>query len=57
MTAWAKIEFRRFLEYAHLAKNWDELENTLNSYLDDFGISIDEINVYDYDDMEEDLDE
>jgi len=57
LTAWAKIEFRRFLEYAHLAKNWDELENTLNSYLDDFGISIDEINVYDYDDMEEDLDE
>ncbi len=57
LTAWAKIEFRRFLEYARLASNWGDLENTLQSYLDDYGITIDEVNVYDYDEMEDELDE
>ena len=57
LTAWAKMELRRFLEYAHLSKNWSDLEPVLYSYMDEYGISIEEINVYDYDEMVEDLDE
>lgn len=60
MTSWAKIEFRRFLEYAHLALNWEsELEQELESQLMTYGLSIDDVNVYDYntEDMEDTLDE
>ncbi len=54
---WAKIEMRRFLEYAKLALNWDELEPELTSYLVKYGLSIEDIDVYDYEDVEEPLDE
>lgn len=54
---WAKIEMRRFLEYAKLALNWDELEPELTSYLVKYGLSIEDIDVYDYEDLEEPLDE
>ena len=51
--AWAAIEFRRFYEYGRLAINWqDGLEDKLNSLLNDYDLSIDNIKVYDYDDME-----
>lgn len=52
LQAWAKIELRRFREYAHLALNWDELEPELMSHLSMFGISEEDIDVYDYEDME-----
>jgi superfamily II DNA or RNA helicase len=57
MDTWAKIEFRRFREYAHLALNWDELSVQLNSYLSTYGIDECEIDVYDYEDVEEESDE
>lgn len=52
LQAWAKIELRRFREYAHLALNWDELEPELMSHLSMFGLSEEDIDVYDYEDME-----
>lgn len=53
MEQWAKIEFRRFLEYARLALNWDELESELDSLLAQYGICQEDIDVYDYEEMEE----
>ena len=57
LQAWAKTEFRRFLEYAKLSLNWDELEPILNDYLADYALTIDDIDVYDYENLEEPLDE
>ncbi len=57
LQAWAKIEFRRFLEYARLSLNWKELEPTLSKYLAEYGLSVEDVDVYDYEDMEEPLDE
>lgn len=57
LQAWARIEFRRFLEYARLSLNWDELELELESYLSEYGMIIDDVDVYDYDDVEDPLDE
>lgn len=57
MTAWAKIELRRFLEYARLAKNYDELEPELETQLSYYGLSIEDIDVFDYDEMGESIDE
>lgn len=57
MQGWAKIEFRRFREYAHLALNWNELELELSSHMSAYGLSDDDINVFDYDEMEDLLDE
>ncbi len=56
-SAWAKIELRRFLEYAKLSKNWPELEPVLESLLQQYDLSIDDIDVYDYEDVEEETDE
>lgn len=53
MEQWAKIEFRRFLEYARLALNWSELEIELDSLLVQYGLSQEDIDVYDYEEMEE----
>ena len=52
LQAWAKIELRRFREYARLALNWDELEPELMGHLSVFGLTEEEIDVYDYEDME-----
>ncbi len=57
MQGWAKIEFRRFYEYARLARNWDKLEPELELHLSTYGLSIEDIDVYDYDDMEDTIDE
>lgn len=57
LSAWAKIEFRRFHEYAKLALNWEELEPELKEYLNDYSLTIEDVDVYDYEDMEEGLDE
>lgn len=50
---WAKIELRRFREYARLALNWNELELELEDYLIQYGLSDEDIGVYDYEDMED----
>lgn len=57
LSAWAKIEFRRFHEYAKLSLNWEELATELNSYLVDYGLTIEDVDVYDYEDVEDNLDE
>ena len=52
MQGWAKIELRRFREYAHLAINWNDLEPELDRYLLFYGLSSEDIDVYDYYEME-----
>lgn len=55
--AWAKIELRRFREYAKLSSNWDELKPEFDRYLREYGLEISDVDVYDYEDMEDGLDE
>ena len=57
MQGWAKIELRRFREYGHLALNWSDLEQELESLLVTYGLSDEDIDVYDYDEMEDIIDE
>lgn len=57
MMGWAKIELRRFLEYGRLALNWADLESELQGQLATYGLSVEDIDVYDYDDMEVIIDE
>ena len=57
MQGWAKIELRRFHEYARLASNWNDLEVELNDHLGAYGLTIEDVDVYDYEEMEELIDE
>lgn len=53
MDQWAKIELRRFNEYAKLAINWNDLEYELEDLLARYGLSKEDIDVYDYEEMED----
>lgn len=55
--SWAIIELRRYNEFAKLAMNYDELQERLSQLCSDYGIDEEELNIYDYDDMEDDTDE
>lgn len=57
MEQWAKIELRRFNEYAKLALNWNELQLDLEELLLRYGLTQDDIDVYDYEEMENKDDE
>lgn len=57
MQGWAKIELRRFHEYARLALNWEDLEVELNDHLGAYGLTIEDVDVYDYEEMEDVIDE
>jgi superfamily II DNA or RNA helicase len=57
LQGWAKIELRRFHEYARLALNWDELEPELMANMANYGLAEEDVDVYDYEDMEETIDE
>lgn len=57
MQQWAKIELRRFLEYAKLSLNWEETEIRLSNLCDRYGLTVEDIDVYDYEEVEEPLDE
>lgn len=57
LQGWAKIEFRRFYEYAKLALNWSQLDPELESYLTRYNLCIEDIDVYDYEDVEDTVDE
>lgn len=57
MTEWAKIEFRRVNEYAKLAENSEEQLSNLKSLLGKYGLVEEDINVFDFENMEDDLDE
>lgn len=50
---WAKIELRRFHEYAKLALNWIDLESQLADMLIEYGLTIEDVDVFDYEEMEE----
>ena len=53
MEQWAKIELRRFHEYAKLAVNWADLRSELENLLVRFGLTLEDIDVYDYEEMED----
>ena len=55
--AWAKIELRRFHEYAKLSSNWEELQPEFKRMLREYSLEQTDVDVYDYEDMEEGLDE
>lgn len=57
MQGWAKIELRRFHEYAKLALNWGELEGELQSLLLSYGLTVEDVDVFDYEDVEVTVDE
>lgn len=57
LQSWAKIEFRRFHEYGRLALNREELEEELDNHLYTYNLSMEDIDVYDYAELEEPLDE
>lgn len=53
LSSWAVIELRRFKEFARLALNWHDLETELQQLMDSYMISDEDVNVYDYEDMED----
>lgn len=55
MKAFATIEFRRFFEYASLAKNKDECMSIFENYIAEYGIDFDEI--IDVQECEDEMDE
>lgn len=57
MKEWAKIELRRFLEYAKLSQNYNELVSRLDELLTQYDLTIEDIDVYDYEELEDELDE
>ena len=57
MQSWAKIEFRRFHEYAKLALNYEDLKSEFDRYLIEYSLELADVDVYDYEDMEDGLDE
>ncbi len=55
---WAAIEFRRFYEYAHLAMNWKNgLEERLDDYINEYALDEGAVKAFNYDDVEDALDE
>ena len=57
MTEWAKIELRRYREYAKLSINYDETMDELDRLLIQYGLSEEDVDVYDYEEMEDEIDE
>ena len=57
MRQWAIIELRRFHEYARLALNWDDLQDQLDDMLTEYGLTLEDVDVYDYEEMEDSEDE
>lgn len=56
-SAWAKIELRRFYEYAKLAINSDAQLSELENHLNHYSLSLEDVDVYDFEDMEDIADE
>lgn len=51
--SWAVIELRRYKEFARLALNWSALENEFQQMMDNYGLVDEDVDVYDYEDMED----
>lgn len=49
---WAMIELRRYHEYARLALNWGDLKEQLDNMLIEYNLQLEDIDVYDYEEME-----
>ena len=50
---WAMIELRRFHEYAKLALNWDDLKDQLDDMLIEYGLTLEDVDIFDYEEMED----
>lgn len=50
---WAAIELRRFHEYAKLALNSESLLERLDDLLIEYGLTMEDVDVFDYEDMED----
>lgn len=57
MSTWASIEFRRFYEYAKLAINSEELLGQLDNEIAYYGLTIEDIANFEYEDVEVNEDE
>lgn len=57
LDTWAKIELRRFYEYGKLALNWESLEHEFEKHLADYNLTKEDVDIYDYTEVEEPLDE
>lgn len=57
MKEWAKIELRRFREYAKLSLNFEQIRDELDDLLHKYDLAIEDIDVYDYEEMEDEIDE
>lgn len=55
--SWARIEFRRYYEYAKLAQNSSVLLDELERLCSDYNLNMEDIDVFEYDDLEVDTDE
>ena len=54
LQSWAVIEMRRFKEFGRLALNWDEgLSDEFYQLMNDYNLSDEDVDVYDYEDMED----
>lgn len=53
LQSWAGIELRRFKEFGRLARNWEVLQDEYNQLLGEYGLTDDDVSVYDYEDMED----
>lgn len=53
MQSWAAIELRRYKEFARLALNWSGLQVEFQQLMDNYGLSNENVDVYDYEDMED----
>ena len=47
------IELRRFHEYAKPAINWDDLQDQLDDMLIQYGLTVEDVDVFDYEEMED----
>lgn len=52
MDSWANIEFRRYYEYAKLAINCDELLNQLEDEIAYYGLTMEDLATFEYEDVE-----
>lgn len=57
MKEWAKIELRRFHEYAKLSLNFGKIKDELDDLLIQYDLSMEDVDVYDYEGMEGEIDE
>ena len=57
LKGWAEIEFRRYREYARLAINAEALLEQLNNEIATYDINEEDLDVYDYENMEVEADE